>query len=626
MLKGGYAGKVLRVNLSKKTFTEEILSEQMAKDYIGGAGFGIAYLLNEVPADIDPLSEANKLIFSVGPLTGTPTPCASRMSVVAKSPLTGAVGMCSAGGYFPAEMKFLGYDSIIIEGKADELTYLFIKDGKVSFRSAERLRGTTTVDCQQIIKDDHKDQNIRITCIGPAGEKMSKMSNIINEKRAAGRKGLGAVMGSKNLKAIAIRGETEPKIHDQAAYEKARKRLLDGIKDSPVSYPLFSKHGTPLVFGNLWQLGMFPAKNFSATGEWSGIDKIGIEAMAKQRIGNYHCYYCPVGCSQMKIAKSGPYAGAMSEVEYESIYSFGGATGVDNLDAIIMSDKMCDDYGLDTISVGVTIGFAMELYEKGIITKEDTDGEELNFGNYKAMVDLIHKIAFREGFGEVLADGTDVAAKRIGKGAEKYAMTVKGLELPGYDPRGAKAHGFCYATSYTGADHNRGYAFQEIFGVPIPYEVDRFAIEGKGKLTKFNQDTRNVTCDSAPMCSFLSDQACAGFLVENTQDLVNAVCGFDFTTEEVLQVGERITNAAKVFNTLAGFKRTDDTYPSRIMEEAIKEGESKGQVVPQADLDQMLDEYYEDRGWGKDSVPTEEKLSELGMDFAIDMLKKAGKM
>jgi aldehyde:ferredoxin oxidoreductase len=624
MLKGGYMGKLLRVNLTNQSYSEEPITEDLAKNFIGGAGFGIKYLFDEVPAGADPLGEDNKLIFASGPLSGTSAPCASRMSVTAKSPLTGAVGMCMTGGVFPVELKFAGYDILIVEGKSETPVYLWIKDGKVSFRKAQKLWGTKTFDCQQLIKDELNDQNIRIACIGPAGERLSKMACIINERRAAGRKGLGAVMGSKNLKAIAIRGDKQVPVASETKSKEAIRQMLKYMKESPVLYPQHSLHGTPMVVEVTWGLGIFPTKNYSATGEWSPIEKLGSKSNLEKRLGNAHCYKCPVRCSQLKLATEGPYAGAMSEPEFESMYSFGGQTGVDNLDSIIAADRLCDELGLDTISVGVTIGFAMELYEKGILTKEDTDGVELCFGNHKAMVDLIPKIAYREGLGALLADGTAVAASKIGKGAWRYAMHTKGLELPGYDVRGAKAHGLALATAYTGGDHNRGYAYQEIFGIPIPEAVDRFATEGKGKLTMWNQDVRAVTCDCATMCAFLLDMAVPAVALKNTADMINGITGFNFSEDEIQRVGERLNNLARVYNVREGFTRADDTLPERILTEPLKDGGSKGHYISREELDKMLDEYYSVLGWTPEGVPTKEKLLELGLENAVKELEKGG--
>jgi aldehyde:ferredoxin oxidoreductase len=623
MYKGGYTGKVLRINLTDQTSKEESLPLEIAKDFIGGAGFGIKYLFDEVMAGTDPLGPENKLIFASGPFSGTTIPCASRMAVTSKSPLTGAVGMALTGGYFPVELKYAGYDVLIISGKAEKPTYLWIKNGEVKFRSAKKVWGMKTTDCQQIIKNELNDQNVRIACIGPAGENLCKIACIINELRAVGRKGLGAVMGSKNLKAIAIRGNGEVSIADKEKYKTARNAFAKAMKESPVLYPQFSKLGTPMIVDPICALGIFPGKNFSATGEFAPVDKIGVEVQETRNVGSEHCYGCPVGCSQLKVAKTGPYEGILSEgPEFETMYSFGGATGVDNIDAIIAADRLADELGLDTISAGATIAFAMELYEKRILSKEETGGLELKFGNEEAMITLLRLMAYREGMGGLLADGTKAAAEKIGKGSEKYAMHVKGLELPGYDVRGAKAHGLNYATSYTGADHGRGYAFQEIFGIPIPYEVDRFAAEGKGKLTKWNQDVRTVTCDAATMCAFLLDMAVPAIATQNTANLMEAVTGLKYSPEEVQAVGERINNLARAFNVREGFRRSDDTLPERLMTEPLKAGASKGQFISKDELKLMLDEYYAERGWDINTgTPTRERLRQLGLKYVADAMK-----
>jgi aldehyde:ferredoxin oxidoreductase len=623
MYSGGYTGKILRIDLSDKTSKEEPLPEEMARDFIGGAGFGIKYLFDEVKAGTNPLGKDNKLIFAPGPFTGAGVPSASRMAVTGKSPLTGAVGMALSGGQFPAEMKFAGWDAIIIEGKADKPTYVVIKGKDVRFRDAGHCWGTLTFDCQQIIKDELGDQNIRVACIGPAGENLSKIASIINERRAVGRKGLGAVMGSKNLKAIAIRGTDSVAVASKEKYQKAHTELLKAFKNSPVLYPEFSKHGTPMVTDLTGAMGVLPAKNWSATGDFVPIEGIGRDAQDTRKIGREHCHDCPVGCSQLKLARSGEYAGILSEgPDFETVYSFGSGVGIDEVDPIIAADRLADELGLDTISAGVTISFAMELFEKGILTLEDTDGIDLRFGNDKAMIKVLRKMAFRDGIGDLLADGSLAAAKRIGKDTEKYAMQVKGLELPGYDVRALKAHGLGFATAYTGADHCRSYAFQEVFGVPIPWEVDRFAIDDKGKLTIWNQDIRTATLDCAPMCAFLLDMAVPDVACENTARLMEGVTGLNFTPEEVQEVGERVNNLAKAFNVREGFTRADDTLPERLMTEPLKAGASKGQVISKEDLDTMLDEYYTLRGWDvKTSVPTREKLTALRLEYVADGLK-----
>jgi aldehyde:ferredoxin oxidoreductase len=623
MYRGGYTGKILRVNLTEKTAKEEKLSEDMARDFIGGAGFGIKYLFDEVKAGADALGPDNKLIFAPGPFTGTGLPCASRMAVTGKSPLTGAVGLALSGGQFPTEMKLAGWDVVIVEGKAEKPTYVYIRDGAVKFRNAGRAWGTLTFDCQQIIKDELGDQNVRVCCIGPAGERLSKIACIINERRAVGRKGLGAVMGSKNLKAIAIRGTGRVPIASEEKYKSGRTAMLKAFKESPVLYPEFARLGTPMVVDLTGAMGILSAKNWSATGEFVPLEGIGVEMQETRKVGKEHCHDCPVGCSQMKLARTGSYAGILTEgPDFETIYSFGSGAGVGEIDPIIAADRLADELGLDSISTGVTISFAMELFERGILTPDDTDGIDLRFGNDEAMMKLIRKMAFRDGFGDILADGSREAAKKIGKGTEKYAMQIKGLELPAYDVRGAKAHGLNYATSFTGADHCRGYAFQEIFGIPVPWEVDRFAIEGKGKLTKWNQDVRAATTDCPTMCGFLLDTALPATATQNTATLMEAVTGLAFTPEDVERVGERLNNLAKAFNVREGFTRADDKLPERLMTEPLKAGASKGQMISKKDLDQMLNEYYTVRGWDVESgVPTRAKLTELGLGYAADALE-----
>jgi len=614
MYRGGYAGKILRINLTNRSTKEEPVSEELAKNYLGGAGFAIKYLYDELKPGTPPLSKENKLIFAVGPLTATGAPCSSRMAVVAKSPLTNAVGMALAGGHFPAEMKRAGYDMIIIEGRAEKPTYLAIKDGEVRFRSAEKLKGMMTTDTQLFIKEELGDHNYRVACIGPAGERLVPLACIVNERRAAGRKGLGAVMGSKNLKAIAIRGHQRPAIADAAKFKKARQAMNKAMRDSEVLYPHFAKNGTPMIIDDMTKMGIYSTKNWQATGEVDLVKEQGRDAQHKMIITKSHCADCPVGCTQVKLVNEGPYAGYLSEgPEFETTYALGSTAGIGYLPAIIAADRLCDEYGIDTMSAGVTIGFAMELYERGILTKKDTGGLDLRFGNHQAMIEMLRRIAYQEGLGALLGQGTKKVAEKIGRGSGDYAMNIKGLELPAYDVRGAKAHGLNYATSYTGADHNRGYAFQEIFDNPNPEKVDRFAIKGKGRLTKWNQDVRCVTCDCATMCAFILDMAVSDIACQNTADLVNAATGMRLTADEVQQIGERINNVARLFNGREGFSRKDDTFPKRIMTEAIKAGDSAGQLISQADLDAMLDEYYQVRGWDKNGNPTAAKLKELGL-------------
>lgn len=622
MIKGGYTGKVLRINLSTKEITVENLSEQIAKDFIGGAGFGIKYLFDEVPGNADPLGEENKLIFTPGPLTGTPAPCASRMALTTKSPLTGAVAVALSGGQFPAELKFAGYDILIVEGKSETPVFIYINDDKVTIRDAQRLWGMDTVDTQLLIKHILKEQNVRVACIGPAGENLSKMAAVINERRAFGRKGVGAVMGSKNLKAIAVRGTKVVPVADEEAFQKARQTMLAAMKESPILYSVFAKTGTPLVVDGASALGIFPSENFSTTGEKDYTQKLGVEASAKAIISSEPCYNCPVQCSQLKLARgNSKYIGSLSDPEYETYYSLGSQIGVDNLDSIIAADQICDKLGLDTISVGVTIGFAMELFEKGFLTLGDTGGLDLRFGNYEVVIDVIKGMAYKtEGLGALLGNGTKALAEKIGNGCEAYAMHIKGLEIPAYDPRGAMAHGLNMATAYSGADHNKGYAIQEVFSIPIPKPYDRFAIEEKGWLTKWNQDTSCAVSDCPTFCGFLFDMALTGIALQNTADMVSAASGLTLTPDDVAKVGERVNNLAKVFNITAGLTRAYDTLPERFLTEPLKEGGSKGRYIRKEDFNKMLEDYYEARNWTKEGIPTAEKLKELGIEYASEKL------
>ena len=621
MYKGGYTGKVLRVSLTDQTFKEEPLPVEVAMDFIGGSGFAVKYLYDEVPPDCDPLGPENKLIYAPGPLTGTTVPCASRMAVGAKSPATGTMGVGTSGGHFPVEMKRAGYDIIIIEGRSENPVYLWIKKGQVHFRSAKELWGLPTTDTQMVIKDELHDQNIRVSCIGPAGEKLSRMACLVNERRVAGRRGLGAVMGSKNLKAIALRGDSRVPIANKDKYDPARRRMLAAMRKAPHLYSRFSRYGTSTMLNNTQGLGIYPAKNWTATGVFNPAEKIGGFAIESLGAGRAACARCPVACSQMRLAKEPPYSGWFTEgPEFETLFSFGGITGVDNPDAIIAADRISDELGLDTISAGVTIAFAMELFERGILTLEDTGGMDLHFGNDQSMVKLLQMMGARTGLGDLLADGTKVAAEKIGKGADRYAMHVKGLELSGYDGRGAKAMGIGYATAFTGGDHGKSYATQEIHGSPIPYPVDRFAVEGKGKLCKWNQDSRQAVADSTVLCVFPVNTALAGFQFEVISDLLEGATGLVFAPDELPEVGERINNLARVFNLQSGFTRADDDLPERWKTEPIADGPSKGHLISQDDLDLMLDEYYDARGWTLEGVPTRAKLEALRLGYAADRL------
>ncbi|QQK06865.1 aldehyde ferredoxin oxidoreductase family protein [Miniphocaeibacter halophilus] len=617
MTTGGFRGKILRIDLTNKEFYEETPPLEFYKDYVGGALLSAKIMYDETDPKMDPLSEDNKIIYSAGPLTGTDTPCASRLCMVTKSPLTNTITTSLSGGYFPVELKRAGYDAIVISGKAEKPTFVFIKDGTVKFRDATRYWGLNVFDTQMYMKEQLRDQNIRISCIGPAAEKLSTMGCVINEARAAGRKGIGAVLGSKNLKAVAIRGTDEIPVADKARSKKSISQMLKYFKASPMAYPQFGTKGSSVAFEVTSNLGVLPSYNWLNSEDIDWDEVMGPEVLNEYNITRNPCDRCPIACSQVRLIRKGKYSGISSEgPEYESMFSLGTLLGIKSAEFTIVADRLTDELGIDNISVGAAIAFAMELYEKGIITKEDTGGLELNFGNEDAALTLMKQIAFREGFGAVLTDGTKKAAEIIGKGSEAYTLEVKGLELPAYDARGLKAQALNFATSFTGADHNKGYAFQEVFGTPYPHAVDRLALEGKGKLTKFNQDFASLY-DIVTFCEFPAQAA----LVENfqalTAELLSGIMGFEYTEDDAWQMGEKLINLCRMYNIRNGFTRKDDSLPTRVKNEPIPSGLSKGAVTTQEELDFMLDEYYEARGWDQEGMPTPEKLEELGLEFAI---------
>jgi aldehyde:ferredoxin oxidoreductase len=619
-------GKILRVNLTTKQITEEPYPETLSRQFMGGAGAGVKLLYDEVDPKADPLGPDNKLIASLGFLAGTSAPVTSRIAFVAKSPLSGTVGYANSGGFFPNELRATGVQALIIEGKAEAPVYLWIGDTKAEIRDAREYWGLTTIDTQYYLQQALHDGNIRVACIGPAGERLVKYAAIIHERRASGRKGLGAVMGAKNLKAIAVRGSQKlPPLADPAAFKAAVQALHAAMKDSPVLYHRFRNFGTAgnveLTVGQ----GDMPALNFQEPADEKYL-AIGAQAGTGYRVRHFACDQCPVLAAQVRAVSSGPYAGYASEgPEFESLYSLGSDMGITDMGACIAMDRLCDELGLDTVSFGATVAMAMELFERGILSRADVDGLDLKFGNHEAAVAVLRKIAYREGVGDLLAEGSRLAAQRIGGEAPKYAMHVKGLEFPGYDPRGLKAMGLNYMTAYTGADHSRGHSEQEVFGIPVPQAVDRLAIEGKAALTIFNQDVGASVKDSAMLCTFVVRLA---LLPKNlgptlVADLWRAAQGYNVTPEEVVRVGERLTNVARVWNLRAGFTRADDTLPDRLLMEPLKTGASQGHRISPEDRDFMLNEYYRLHGWDARGVPTPERLKALGLEALVQDLPRA---
>jgi aldehyde:ferredoxin oxidoreductase len=609
---GGYKNRILRVNLTDRTFKEETLSEGLIHDYIGGRGFGARLLYDDLKPGINPLGGENELISLTGPITGTNAQCFPRWKVTFKSPLTGTYFTSSAGGYFAPEQKAAGFDVIIIEGVADQPVYLWVHDGKYELRDATYLWGLDCDDTQTLIREELGDHRVRIACIGPAGEHLVKYAAIITDRRAAGRGGGGTVMGAKKLKAIAVRGNEKVGLADPGVFQTAVREHIQLIKNNE-NLKKHSVIGTQEPeFTNL--LGMFPTRNFQE-GVLPHWEKIEASEYDKLRVRKTACYRCMVHCGSIAKVNEGEYQGAWTEgPEYETAWAFTGPAVTPDIGLTIAADKLCDDLGLDSISTGNTIGFAYELYERGIISKEDTGGFELTFGNKEPILELVRKIAYRQDFGNLLAEGTREAARRIGKGAEQYAMQVKGLEIPAYHPRGAKAHGLNLLTISLGADHNAGYGNQEIFNITVPRAVDRFAVEGKGELTKYNQDI-TAMMNTGILCNFLV--VMIGMTPELYGKLLSAATGVkDFAAPDYLwKVGERIINLERMFNIREGLGRKDDVFPKRITEEPMPAGPSEGQVFEE---NLLLPDYYKARGWDLETgIPSKAKLSELGLDFTI---------
>ena len=609
-----YQNRVLRINLTEAKISEESLSTDLIHDYIGGRGFGVKMLYDELMPNTNPLGEESKLIFLVGPLAGTHAQSLGRWKVFFKSPLTGGYFKSSGGGHFGAELKAANFDAIIIEGHSERKVYLWIHDGKYELRDARYLEGLDCDDTHVLIREELHDPRIRIACIGPAGENGVSYAGIFSDRRAAARGGGGTVMGSKNLKAIAVRGNGKVIAANPTAFTAALQMQTSRIRNSS-GYKHFSEHGTQATVELIHNvLGIFPVKNFRE-GVMPDIRNLSGDSFDKVRVGKRACSGCMVRCASITKINEGKYRGAWSEgPEYETIWGFSGPFAAADIGLTVAADKLCDDLGIDTMSASGTIGFAYELYERGLITSQDTDGLELIYGNLDPILPLLNMIADRQGIGDILARGTREAARLIGKGSEDYAMQVKGLEMPGYDPRGAKAHGLNYITIGIGADHNSGYAVEEIFGKRYKGEkIDRFAVKDKGEICKHNQDLTAIF-ETGTMCTFANpyhnDLSYYG-------NLLSAATGIDdFSDPDYLwQVGERILNLERMFNLREGFNRNDDTLPTRFMTQTLNDGPAAGQIFEQEEL---LDDYYRVRDWDVETgIPNESKLNELGLGFTL---------
>jgi len=604
-----YAGCLLRANLSSGSVTQEPVPERVQRQFVGGRGFGIWYLFEELAKGVDPLGPDNKLIFLPGVLAGTAAMGFGRWIVMTRSPLTDGLARSVGGGNFAAFIKFAGYDMIIVEGKADKPSYLFIQDDKCEIRDAQDLWGLDTQQTQQALADKHG-KRTQTACIGPAGEMLVRYATITHGTRTASRCGVGTVMGSKNLKAIAIVARAKPpEAHDTETFQALLKQHRDILKDHKRRVKMHT-FGTTFLAQMTREMGILPVKNFQA-GDMEGIEHLFTDAYTRMRIGTHGCYNCMTRCGQVHEVKDGPYVKTVSEgPEYETIWAFGSQVGNTDAGATVAADRMCDMLGLDTISTGNAIGFAMELYQRGILTKDDTGGLALEWGDHRLVLELIGTIARWEGFGRVLGEGVRRAAEIIGKDAYRYAIHAKGLELPAYEPRAAKLHGLSMATSNIGGSHMYGYARQEISGKGGPRPIDRFADEGKGDVAAYNQIGKAIE-ETAILCNF----ADSGMTSELLGDLLAAGTGFpELRDAEYLNaVGERIVCLERCFNVREGFSRKDDILPERMLTEPLPDaGPATGQVV--RNLDALLDEYYDSLGYSGDGIPTPETLRRLELD------------
>lgn len=606
----GYGGKLLKVNLSTKTFEIEKLEEDVARKFLGGAGLA-GKLLQDMDWQVDSFDPKNRLVFTVGPLEGTSAPCCCRYVVASKSPLTGLWGEAHAAGFWGSELKLAGWDGIIIDGRAENPVYLWINNDVVEIQDARSLWGKDTYETEEILRQKH-DRMVRVACIGPAGEKLSRIAGVFNGGRAAARSGLGAVMGSKGLKAIAVRGTGRVSLAREGEFRELVKELNKIIMAAPARTALL-KYGTNSAMAALSEAGDVPIKNFTQ-GEWSeGFNKLSGPAVTEAILtGASHCKFCPIGCGRKIEVKKGPYAGLSGPgPEYETIAAFGSLCLNDNIEAIAKANDLCNRYGLDTISTGMTVAFAMECFERGIITKEDADGLDLNWGNHLAIVELVNKIGKREGIGDILADGSKRAAEKLGGGSEEFAMHIKGLELPLHDPRAFASWAVAYATASRGGCHiqaptywiERGVTFYDLGFLE---KLERFTSEGKAKFAKVFQDFCE-TIESMVICKF---SLYGNLRSPHMLKLISLSTGWDIDLDEFLKIGERSLNLKRMINVKLGVSRRDDTLPKRILSLQLMDGGTQGHIP---DLETMLSEYYQLRGWSQDGIPNTEKLEELSL-------------
>jgi aldehyde:ferredoxin oxidoreductase len=598
----GYAGKIGWVDLTEGTTRIDDLDEGMARRYIGGKAMGAYLLLRHLPPKTPPYDPGNILIFITGPLSGTNFPAASRSAVITRSPMTGTFLDSYCGGFFGPHLKRAGLDALVITGKAQKPVYILADEGKITIEKADQVWGLSTFDTEARLQNEHrkeKGERISVASIGPAGEKMVRFANIVNDRRCYGRGGAGAVMGSKNLKAVVLRGNQRPGMTDEAAFKDVAGRS----RRKTAAHPLtgkeghFPKVGTMMTLDLTNETGTLPTRNWQEnTSEHA--DVINADAFVKHIIRPKTCYACPIGCSRESTATQSGVEYTTEGPEYETMYAFGPNCEIKEPEVVIAADKLCTDYGLDTISCGVVVGFAMECFEAGLLSSVDTAGSDLSFGHGDALIDLIHLIGKREGLGQILAEGVKRASEKI-KGSSEFAMHVKGLELPGYDPRGMKGQALTYAVSDRGGCHLRSNTLRtEIIGKPRAY--DRYVYDEKAEMIRELQ-LNYATYNCLIACVF-GTFALGG---EDYAEALSTIMDWSVTAQEIRLIGES----------------QDDTLPQRLFNQPATRGPSKGQVVDKAAFEKMLDEYYQSMGWDNNGVPTEDKLKELGIDKISWILK-----
>ncbi|MEM2104215.1 MAG: aldehyde ferredoxin oxidoreductase family protein [Candidatus Bathyarchaeia archaeon] len=609
-------GKILTVDLSTGTLKVEPTCEDAAKKYLGGKGYAVQLLyryLKEIeskgvaPTEIDPLGSENVLVFATGPGTGVPGfPSSGRYHVMAlRSPLTGSIGSANSGGEWGPFLKFAGFDAVVVEGASDKPVYIAVADGNAELRDATALWGKNVFDTSRILKRKVGGENVSVACIGPAGENSAYMACIVNdEHRAAGRTGLGAVMGSKRLKAIVVSGKEKVPVAEPDRFREASKRCLDAVRKNAVTGEGLPTYGTAILINIINTAGALPYRNWQSAVN-PDAEKISGETLAETYlVSRRSCWGCPIGCGRVTKVKSGAFQVLASEgPEYESIWALGSSTGVKDLDAVVKANHYCDELGLDPISMGSTIAAAMELNERGCIPEEDLQGLDLRFGNAAALVESVWRTAYKTGFGKYLALGS----KRLCEiyGHPELSMSVKGLEMPAYDSRAIKGIGLNYATANRGGCHVTGYTIStEILG--IPEKIDPLKCEGKAKWVKTFQDFTCVV-NSTVNCLFTT----FALTFKDYAELLSAVTGWKMTEDDVLKTGERIYNLERVIINKYGFDGKDDALPKRLTEEPMPEGPAKGHIT---ELEKMKKEYYSLRGW-VDGKPTPEKLKELEIEL-----------